>query len=542
MSIHFSFSGLSYRKDISGRLLPRTTALLRIGIFFVLSVGLAKIGLCEGKRGLPNIVVILADDLGYGDIGCYGATKVKTPNLDRLALQGVRFTDAHSTSATCTPSRYGLLTGEYPWRKKGTEVLPGDAALIIEPGRPTLPAVLHAAGYVTAAIGKWHLGLGPRRGSGNDSGKIDWNGEIRPGPLEIGFDYSFIMPATGDRVPCVYLENHRVVGLEPGDPIEVHYGKMNAVTATKFNEPTGKDHPELLKMNLSQGHDGTIVNGISRIGFMSGGKRARWDDETIADTLSSKACAFIEKSSARADHPGKSTERAAEKPFFLYLATHDIHVPRVPSKRYRGSSGCGVRGDVIQQFDGTVGEVMATLQRLHLAENTLVIVTSDNGPVLNDGYDDDADQDFKGLYPAGPLRGGKYTIWEGGTRVPWIARWPGHIEPATMSSALVCQVDMLATFAALAGQKLPAGAGPDSLNLLPAFLGKTNLGRNQLVEHSFKNLALRDGLWKFVPDIQPKPQLFDLGNDLGERNNVAGQHAQEVEDAARWLKMSVEKQ
>ena len=239
-------------------------------------------------------------------------------------------------------------------------------------------------------------------------------------------------------MPCVYVEDHRIVGLEPSDPIEVSYGKKIG------DEPTGREHPELLKMKPSHGHDGTIVNGISRIGFMSGGKQARWDDETLAATLTGKACDFIQKNK--------------DRPFFLYFATHDIHVPRVPAPQFRGSSGCGVRGDVIPQFDWTGGEVVTTLDRLDLSRNTILIVTSDNGPVLNDGYDDDADQDFKGLNPAGPLRGGKYTIWEGGTRVPWIARWPGRIKAGAKSDALICQVDMLASFRRLQARKMPEGS------------------------------------------------------------------------------------
>ncbi|MBN1845413.1 MAG: sulfatase-like hydrolase/transferase, partial [Sedimentisphaerales bacterium] len=267
-----------------------------------------------GRR--PNVLLIYADDLGYGDVGCYGATRVKTPNIDRLAAQGLRFTNAHSSSATCTPSRYAMLTGEYPWRKKGTGVLPGSAGLIIEAGRTTLASIMQKAGYATGVVGKWHLGLG--------EGNVDWNGEIRPGPLEIGFDYSFLIPATGDRVPCVFVENRRVAGLDPADPIQVSYGKPVGT------EPTGRDHPELLKMHPSHGHDQTIVNGISRIGYMSGGKTARWVDEDMADTITRKAVAFIE------NHRQKS--------FFLYFATHDIHVPRVPHPRFAGQSGLGPRG------------------------------------------------------------------------------------------------------------------------------------------------------------------------------------------------------
>src|SRR5690242_6110199 len=247
----------------------------------------------------PNIVFIYADDVGFGDLSCYGATQVRTPNLDRLAGAGVRFTNAHASSATCTPSRYSLLTGEYAWRKKGTGVLPGDAALIIEPGRLTVPAMLRQAGYRTAAVGKWHLGLG--------SGNVDWNGEIRPGPVDVGFDYSFIIPATGDRVPCVFVENQRVANLDPRDPIRVSYKDPLP------GETIASEHPELLRMQSSHGHNQALVNGVGRIGYMTGGKSALWVDEDIADTITGKAVAFI--------------EREKSHPFFLYFATHDIHVP-----------------------------------------------------------------------------------------------------------------------------------------------------------------------------------------------------------------------
>ncbi len=230
----------------------------------------------------PNIIIIYADDLGYGDVSCYGATAIKTPNIDRLASQGLRFTNAHCTSATSTPSRYSLLTGEYAWRRKGTGVLPGDASAIINPGRTTIASVLKSAGYRTGVVGKWHLGLGPEGGP-------DWNGEIKPGPLDMGFDYNFIIPATGDRVPCVFVENRRVVNLDPLDPISVNYKEKIG------NWPTGKENPELLKMHPSHGHDMTIVNGISRIGYMTGGKSALWVDENIADVITSKAVKFIQE-------------------------------------------------------------------------------------------------------------------------------------------------------------------------------------------------------------------------------------------------------
>src|SRR5262245_53010619 len=395
-------------------------------------------------RQRPNIVLIYADDLGYGDLGCYGAMRVKTPNMDRLAREGLRFTDGHSAAATCTPSRYAMLTGEYAWRQKGTGVLPGDAHLIIKPGRTTMASILKKAGYTTGVVGKWHLGLGDE--------KLDWNETIKPGPLEIGFDYSFLVPATGDRVPCVYVEDHRVVGADPKDPIRVSYGTPVGT------EPTGAKNPELLKVKPSHGHDQTVVNGISRIGYMTGGKAARWVDEDMADTLTGKATAFIAK------HAGKM------EPFFLYFALHDIHVPRVPHARFVGTTEMGPRGDAIAQADWCVGEVLKALDQHKIADDTLVILSSDNGPVVDDGYRDDAVAKLGDHKPAGPLRGGKYSAFEGGTRVPFLVRWPAKVKPG-LSEALVCQVDFPASFAAMTRQELAQPDGPDSFNVLPALLG-----------------------------------------------------------------------
>lgn len=468
-----------------------------------LSLNAAALLSAQTRVRKPNIVVILADDLGYGDVSCYGAKRIQTPNIDRVAAGGVRFTDAHSSAATCTPSRYSLLTGEYAWRKEGTGILPGDASLIIESGRTTLPSMLHDAGYMTGCVGKWHLGLG--------NGSVDWNGEIQPGPREIGFDYSFIMPATGDRVPCVYVENHRVVGLNPKDPIAVSYVKPVG------DQPTGKDHPEFLRMPLSRGHDQTIVNGISRIGYMSGGRSALWVDEDIAGVLTRRATGFIEQNRSN--------------PFFLYFATHDIHVPRVPRAEFRGSTECGVRCDVISEFDWSVGQVMDTLKRTNLLNDTLVIVTSDNGPVVDDGYADGAVETLGTHTPAGPLRGGKYELWEGGTRVPFIAHWPGRIKPG-VSDALVCQIDFLASMRALVKQSPTGGGGPDSVNVLPALLGKSREGRDHLVEQARK-LALRQGKWKLIEG--DPPQLYDLSQEISERRDVAKQNADRVRDMQAML-------
>jgi arylsulfatase A-like enzyme len=314
--------------------------------------------LAAAASSRPNVVIVYADDLGYGDVSSYGAIALKTPHIDRLAREGLHFTDGHSPAATCTPSRYALMTGEYAWRRPGTGILPGDAGLIIEPGRLTLPRVFQRAGYATGVVGKWHMGLGPKGGP-------DWNGAITPGPREIGFDSSFIMAATGDRVPTVYVEDGHVVGLDPTAPIRVSYAHRVG------DVPTGKANPDLLRVHPSHGHDQTIVNGISRIGYMSGGTAALWKDEDMADVFTARAVRFLEENRAR--------------PFFLFFATHDPHVPRVPHPRFAGTTGLGPRGDVIAQLDGCVGEILKTLDRLGLYDNTLVLFTSDNGPVVDVG-------------------------------------------------------------------------------------------------------------------------------------------------------------
>ena len=488
-------------------------------LFTALAFGFACLTHAADK---PNIVILYADDLGYGDTGCYGATAVHTPNIDRLAREGLRFTDGHAAAATCTPSRYALMTGEYAWRKPGTGVLPGDAALIIDPQRTTLPSMLKKAGYATCAIGKWHLGLG-------EKDKLDWNAEIKPGPREIGFDYSFILPATGDRVPCVYLENGRVVNLDPKDPIQVNYKQKIG------HEPTGKENPELLKMKFSHGHDMTIVNGVSRIGWMTGGKAALWNDEEMSDTLAKKAIGFI--------------EQHQDQPFFVYFATHDIHVPRVPHPRFAGKTPLGPRGDVIDEVDDCFGQVLAALDRLKLTNKTIVVLSSDNGPVIDDGYKDDAAEKLDGHKPAGPLRGGKYTAWEGGTREPFIVRWPGHVKPG-VSDALVCQIDFLTSFAALTKQSLPADAAPDSINVLPALLGESKTGREGMIEQGGP-LSVRQGLWKLVVAQKAPPrkialedhdspprdtgaggglQLFNLAEDLAETKNLAEQQPDKTKE------------
>lgn len=455
----------------------------------------------------PNIILIYADDLGYGDLSCYGAKAIKTPNIDKLAKQGTRFTRAYSTSATCTPSRYSLLTGRYAFRRNDTGIAPGNASALIKGGQQSVASVFGKAGYQSAVVGKWHLGLGGPEGP-------NWNGKISNGPLDIGFNYAFLIPATGDRVPCVYVENDRVVNLDPKDPIEVNY-------VNKIGQwPTGKDNPELLRMKHSDGHDNTIINGVGRIGYMTGGTSALWKDEDIAQRITDKAKEFISKNS--------------QNPFFLFFSTHDIHVPRVPNSRFLGKSGLGNRGDAILQFDDSVGQLMKLLDSLKLSSNTMVILTSDNGPVVDDGYHDGSKENIGKHKPAAGLRGGKYSAFEAGTRVPFIVRHPS-VKADEVSGALVSQVDFLATMAGLTNQKYDVASASDSQNQLKTWLGTDSKGRTHVIEQS-GTLSIVQGNWKYIkpnkgPAYNPKidieygndesEQLYDLSRDPSERYNLA---------------------
>ena len=457
----------------------------------------------------PNIIILYADDLGYGDLAAYGAKGIPTPNIDKLVRGGLRLTDAHATAATCTPSRYSLLTGEYGFRSQA-EILPGDAPALIRPDKTTIADVLKSRGYATAVVGKWHLGLG--------NGQIDWNGDVAPGPLEIGFDYSFLLPATVDRVPTVYLENHRVVGLDPADPIKVSYKERID------QAPVGYERPDLLRYRADRQHAETIVNGVSRIGYMTGGKAARWNEEEFHTLFPTKAAEFM--------------RRSKDQPFFLFFPFHDPHVPRLPAKQFQGATTMGPRGDAIVQLDFMVGQIMAEVERLGIADNTLVILSSDNGPVLNDGYADGAVEMLGNHRPAGPLRGGKYSAFEAGARVPTIVYWPGKIAPRS-SDALLSQVDLFASLAALAGASLPDDVAIDSRNYLPAWLGQTDRGRDYLFKEAVSGFTVRQGPLKYIaPMRNPQqarfvaekgiesgasgaPQLYDLASDIGEARNLA---------------------
>ena len=345
-----------------------------------------------------NVIIVYADDLGFGDLGCYGSHQIETPNLDRLCREGLKFTNAYATSAVCTPSRYSILTGRYPFRNSQAHILPGDAGCIIDPALDTMPRLFQRAGYHTGIVGKWHLGLS------DGSCPIDWNQEINLTPIDLGFDESFIFPATADRVPCVYVEGRSVVNLDPEDPIEVSYE-----SECPFDDiPTYHKNPELLEMESSNGHDMSIVGGIGRIGYMRGGRKAIWKDEDLAETFLGRALQFINES------------RKEDKPFFLYYAVHQPHIPRVPSARFRGATALGPRGDVIAELDWCVGQLMEELEKLNIRDNTMIIFSSDNGPVLDDGYVDGAFE-LNGTHrAAGPLRRGNWAYLSPSEGLPFI--------------------------------------------------------------------------------------------------------------------------
>jgi len=471
-------------------------------------------------KGAPNIVLIYADDLGYGDVGCYGATKIKTPNIDRLARQGRMFTDAHSASAVCTPSRYGLLTGQFAWRRTPPIWVPifHRNGLIIDTRRTTIASMLKARGYTTACVGKWHLGFGAKT--------PNWNGQLKPGPLEVGFDHYYGVPVVNSHPPFVYVEDHRVVGLDPTDPI-VNRGKIKPETMHS------KPYPEKMP------------------GGVGGGKSAHalYKDEEVCTTLTGKAVEWIRR---------KKDER-----FFLYFATTNIHHPFTPHPRFQGTSGCGLYGDFVHELDWAVGEILKTLDELKLADDTLVIFTSDNGGMLNGGGHKAWEA---GHRLNGELLGFKFDAYEGGHRVPFIARWPGKVKAGTRSSQLVSSVDMLATLGAVAGYTLKGEEGPDSFNVLPALIGEPRQSiRDHLLQASRQatHLGLRMGKWVYIPARGPggfgggkndamkniafskrpnsdmtaggkvkagaaKGQLYDLEADAGQTTNVHARHPEVV--------------
>ncbi|MGF1581842.1 MAG: arylsulfatase [Gemmataceae bacterium] len=459
------------------------------------------------KKNNPNIVLIFADDVGYGDVGCYGSKLVKTPNIDKLALQGRLFTDAHSASAVCTPSRYALLTGQYPFRKNIYAPVFLKAPLQISTDQLTLASLLKRHGYQTACIGKWHLGFGKKT--------PNWNGDLKPGPLEVGFDYYFGVPVVNSHPPFVYVENHRVVGLAPNDPFV--YGKKAKT----------QSFPE--KVRLDQ----------------IGGAQAAHDlyrDRQVGTTLTKKAIDWLR------------TARKKDAPFFLYLATTNIHHPFTPAKKFIKTSKAGRYGDFVHELDWIVGQVMAELHRQGIEDETLVIFTSDNGGMLNNGG---MAAWRAGHRLNGILLGFKFGAWEGGHRVPFIVRWPGKVPPGSRSDQLICNIDMVATLAAVVGDNRKAGEGPDSVNVLPAFTGQPKAPlRKQLILAPFRktHLSLRTGKWVYIPrrgsggfqgkrggpgaiafarsknsDITkegkyrkdaPKAQLYDLEADLSQTTNV----------------------
>ena len=461
----------------------------------------------------PNIIIVYMDDLGYGDVSYNGASKLKTPNMDDMAMSGMRFNNGYATSATCTPSRYALLTGVYPWREKRAKILTGTAPLIIGTDQMTLPKMLKQEGYQTAIIGKWHLGLG--------NGNVNWNKLVTPGPNQVGFDYSYILAATQDRVPTVYIENGNVVGLDPNDPIEVNYQKNFE------GEPTGLENPELLTMNWHHGHNSSIVNGIPRIGFMRGGDAAKWSDIDMADHFLKGIQKYI--------------KAHKDKPFFLYYPMQQPHVPRTPHPRFNGLSELGPRGDAIVEADWCLGELKKTLEAEGILENTLIIFSSDNGPVLNDGYYDDSDVKNGDHQPSGPYRGGKYSLFEAGTRVPFFTYWKGKIQSG-VSDSMVSQLDLLSSLAQLVGSEVRT---EDSLPLLELLMGQSDMGRNEMVIEATSRTAFKKGDWVMIPPydgpaINDKVQielgndsdyqLYNLLDDVGQQKNLASQKPEKLKE------------
>ncbi|SMP54156.1 Arylsulfatase A [Neorhodopirellula lusitana] len=515
----------------------KTQILYTIGTL-CLACLLASTATADEPASPPNVVFILADDLGYGDLGCYGATKLKTPKIDKLAKEGRRFTDTHTASAVCTPSRYGLLTGQYPFRALGGKGIwgpaPIDSPLLINPDTQTIADVFKNNGYDTAVIGKWHLGFG--------EGKNDWHEPLGPGPQDLGFDYYFGVPLVNSAPPYVFVENDHVFDGDPNDPL-IYLGrnsKEKATPITPIPREASQRTPNMFK-GAEQAHK-------------------NYSDYTVGTTLAGKAVDWIEE---------------RQQPFFLYLATTNVHHPFTPAERFQGTSECGVYGDFVHELDWIVGEVMKTLEAKGVADNTLVIFTSDNGGMFNLGGRAAA---AKGHKINGNLLGSKFGVWEGGHRVPFIARWPGKIDAGSESDQLMSMVDMKATFAALLSQDLVEDQQKDSVNMLPAMLEDPDQPlRTEMIVTPRKesHMGFRKEKWMYIPakndggfggskpnqhawggpavtklvntpnsDIEnakikknaPPAQLYDLKSDVNQTQNVFREHPEVVQEMAAELK------
>ena len=435
----------------------------------------------------------MADDIGYADFSCYGAKTIATPHIDELAANGIRFTNAYAPASTSSPSRYALLTGEYAFRKR-VGILPADAPLTIDPQSNNLPLQLKSSGYTTGIVGKWHLGLGNR----NET--VDFNKKITAGMRSVGFDYSYIFPATNDRVPTIFLENDQVVNGDPNDPIKVSYRKKIG------NEPTGKENPDLLTLKYYQGHDGTIINGISRIGWMSGGHKARWNDQEMGEVLSNQAVSFIRENK--------------QKPFFLYYATHNAHEPRVPNPKFAGQSKAGIYGDMIEEFDEYVGRIIETLKKEGIFENTLLIISSDNAPMIKEGYHDGAEENIGSHRPCADLRGAKYSLYEGGTKVPFIVSYPSLVKKPFVQTQRFSYIDMLATVASITQAKPYRNSLNDSKDASELFRSPSApVYRDYIItQNNGGDIAIRKNDWKYIPS---KNELFHLKKDPNEKINLS---------------------
>ena len=443
------------------------------------------------ERTIPNILYILCDDLGYGDVHALNPArgKIATPNLDRLAAQGMTFSDMHSGSSVCTPTRYGILTGRYCWRSHlQTGVLIGDSAPLIAPGRLTVAELLRRNGYATACIGKWHLGMQMPRKAGTGTRKlaenIDYQAPIRQGPTTVGFDYYYGIVASLDMPPFVFVENDRFT---------------TAATVRKRWLREGPAAPDFEAVN-------------------------------VLPVLTRKAVEYI----------GRQAEASKKgKPFFLYLPLNSPHTPIVPSQEWQGKSGISPYADFVMQTDAAVGELLAALDRFGLADSTIVLFTSDNGcsPAAKV-----AELEAKGHFPSAEFRGYKSDIWDGGHRVPFLARWPGHVTAGTKTDQPACLTDLLATCAGLVGAALPDNAAEDSVSLLSVLAGTAaDPVREAVVHHSIQGkFAIRQGPWKLElcpgsggwskPGDKeaekqglPTLQLYNMTQDVGERRNLAAE-------------------